>query len=167
MNDGILVACIGNIFLGDDGFGFEVAQALAQAALPPRVEVHDYGIRGFDLAYTLLCPWKAVILVDAIARGGEPGTLYLLEPGVPPATVEASFDPHVMDPARVLATARSLGPVSAAIYIVGCEPESLGDETEGRMTLSPRVAAAIPEAVAMVQNLAEKLTPAALPEKAA
>jgi hydrogenase maturation protease len=168
MTNDILVACIGNIFLGDDGFGFEVAQALAGARLPPGVEVRDYGIRGLDLAYALLCPWKTVILADAIARAGEPGTLYLLQPGdAPRDSLEAFLDPHAMDPVRVLATARSLGPVSATIYIVGCEPEDLGEETEGRIGLSPAVAAAIPEAVAMIQNLAEKLTHFALPDQAA
>jgi hydrogenase maturation protease len=62
-----------------------------------------------------------------------------------------------MDPLRVLATARSLGAVDAAIYIVGCEPADLGDETDGRIGLSPEVTAAIPEAVKMIQQVAGKL----------
>lgn len=164
----VLVACIGNMFLGDDGFGFEVAQALAGCSLPPGVKVVDYGIRGLDLAYALLRPWTAVIIVDAIARGGAPGTLYLLQPSdveTPPPG--AGLDPHAMDPVRVLATARSLAEVGAAIYIVGCEPQDFGDDAEGRMGLSPSVAAAIPEAAKMVLELAEKLTKRAVPECAA
>jgi hydrogenase maturation protease len=159
MNGDLLVACIGNIFLGDDGFGFEVAQALAGVEMPPGVRVRDFGIRGLDLAYALLCPWKAVVLVDAVARGGAPGTLYLLQPGEMTATVgDTAVDPHGMYPARVLATARSLGQVSAAIYILGCEPADFGAEAEGRMGLSPAVAAAVPEAVKMVRQLAERLS---------
>ncbi|HZZ40886.1 MAG TPA: hydrogenase maturation protease [Acidobacteriaceae bacterium] len=157
MNEKVLVACIGNIFLGDDGFGFEVAQALAGCPPPKGVEVRDYGIRGLDLAYALLCPWRAVLLVDAIQRGAAPGTVYLLQPEEVKPASHMPLDPHAMDPLRVLATARSLGEIRAAIYIVGCEPEDLGDETEGRMGLSPAVAAAVPEAVKMVLRVAEKL----------
>src|SRR5271154_5959599 len=76
----ILIACIGNIFLGDDGFGTEVARRLACRALPPEVTLRDFGIRGLDLTYALLDPYELVILADACPRGGEPGTLYLVEP---------------------------------------------------------------------------------------
>jgi hydrogenase maturation protease len=166
MNEKVLVACIGNIFLGDDGFGFEVAQALAACPLPQGVEVRDYGIRGLDLAYALLCPWKAVLLVDAIYRGGAPGTVYLLLPEEVKPASDASLDPHAMDPMRVLATACALGEVRAGIYIVGCEPADLGDETEGRIGLSPAVAAAVPEAVKMIQEVAERLGANELPHLA-
>lgn len=168
MSERVLIACIGNIFLGDDAFGFEVAQALAGCPLPDGVQLVDYGIRGLDLAYALLKPWHAVVFVDAIARGGTPGTLYLLQPlDVRGAEGHTELDPHGMDPVRVLALAHSLGEVSAAIYIIGCEPQDLGDEQEGRMGLSPPVAAAIPEAVKMVFELAERLTTTAAPERAA
>ena len=153
----ILIACIGNIFLGDDGFGVEAARALAAAGLPPQVQVIDFGIRGLDLAYALLDPWRAVVLVDAVPRGGTPGTLYLLQPEGSGAEDQPGIDPHSMDPVRVLATARSLGDVTAEVYIVGCEPLDFGDELEGRMELSPQVAAAVPEAVAMVQDLVARL----------
>ncbi|MGH7848434.1 MAG: hydrogenase maturation protease, partial [Candidatus Binatia bacterium] len=72
----ILVAGIGNIFLGDDGFGVEVARELAKRKLPESVRVVDFGIRGFDLAYALLDGYDLTILVDAAPRGGLPGTLY-------------------------------------------------------------------------------------------
>jgi hydrogenase maturation protease len=120
------------------------------------VRVIDFGIRGLDLAYALLDPWQAVILVDAVPRGGAPGTLYLLQPENQADDVRG-IDPHSMDPVRVLATARSLGDVTAEVYIVGCEPLDFGDELEGRMELSPQVAAAVPEAVAMVQDLLARL----------
>lgn len=157
MNQRILIACIGNIFLGDDGFGVETARALSAAGLGSDVRVVDYGIRGLDLAYALLDPWESVVLVDAIARGGTPGTLYLLQPAAASGGEEQGLDPHSMDPVRVLAMARSLGKVSAEVYIVGCDPLDFGDELEGRMGLSPQVEASIPEAVKMVQDLLSKL----------
>ncbi len=80
MSAQILVACVGNIFLGDDGFGVEVAQSLSKRQLPESVQVKDFGIRGFDLAYALLDPWDTVIIVDALPRGEAAGTLYVLEP---------------------------------------------------------------------------------------
>jgi hydrogenase maturation protease len=167
-NEPILVACVGNIFLGDDGFGFEVARALAACPLPPEVEVRDYGIRGLDLVYALLRPWKAVVLVDAIARGGDPGTLYLLQPSeIECEAAEAAPDAHAMDPVRMLATARSMGKISAAVYILGCEPQDWGEELEGRIGLSAPVAAAIPQAVSMIREITQKLMIAADVEHAA
>ena len=76
----ILIAGIGNIFLGDDAFGVEVARRLVRRRLPDGVRVVDFGIRGLDLTYALLDGYEAVILVDAAPRGGPPGTLYVLEP---------------------------------------------------------------------------------------
>jgi len=108
----ILVAGIGNIFLGDDAFGVEVAHALLERNLSETVCVKDFGIRGFDLAYALLDPWRTVILVDALSRGEAPGTLFVMEPDL--AAVEASaspdmaFNAHGMDPVRVLSLAASL-----------------------------------------------------------
>ena len=158
MNADVLVACIGNIFLGDDGFGFHVAQALAAREMPRGVEVQDFGIRNIDLAYALLQPWKAVILVDAVRRGGTPGTLYLLQPN---ETAEGpgvlAMDVHSIEPANVLRMARSLGEVSADIYIVGCEPANLDADDGGDMGLSIEVAAAIPEAAKMIQELTMRL----------
>ncbi|HVH13782.1 MAG TPA: hydrogenase maturation protease, partial [Longimicrobium sp.] len=104
----ILVAGIGNIFLGDDGFGVEVVRRLAADALPAGVEVVDFGIRGMDLAYALQKPYAAVVMVDAAPRGGAAGTLYVIEPddgGDSPAELAT----HAMDPVRVLRLARTLG----------------------------------------------------------
>jgi hydrogenase maturation protease len=80
MTGKILVAGIGNIFLGDDGFGVEVAGRLADADLPDGVKVVDYGIRGMHLAYDLANGYDTAILVDATPRGGAPGTIYVIEP---------------------------------------------------------------------------------------
>ncbi|MEO8132215.1 MAG: hydrogenase maturation protease, partial [Bryobacteraceae bacterium] len=109
----ILVACVGNIFLGDDGFGVEVAQTLACRSLPAGVVVKDFGIRGFDLAYALMEPYDLTILVDACARGGKPGTIYLIEPDPveddPSQPGLPQLEPHGMNPMSVLRLVKSLG----------------------------------------------------------
>jgi hydrogenase maturation protease len=153
----ILVAGVGNIFLGDDGFGVEVALALSQRQLPEGVKVKDFGIRGFDLAYALLDPWDAVVIVDALPRGQAAGTLYVVEPDLAAASAETAINPHGMDPVRVLNLAASQGTISAQVLVVGCEPLDFGDELEGRMGLSAPVQAAVEEAAKMVLGLAARI----------
>ena len=153
----ILVAGVGNIFLGDDAFGVEAVRALSSRPLPSGVSALDFGIRGFDLAFALLHPWSAVIIVDALSRGEPPGTLYTLQPDLaaisPNSSPDVMLNTHGMDPLHVLRLALSMGPIKARVYVVGCEPGDFGDELEGRMGLSPVVAASIPEAVAMIEML--------------
>src|SRR6202035_2579553 len=114
--------------------------------LPDSVSVKDFGIRGFDLAYALLDPWEAVIIVDALPRGEAPGTLYTIEPNLAgianPVSPDMAMNPHGMDPVRVLHLAASMGAISTQVLIVGCEPQDFGDELEGRMGLSSPVQAA-------------------------
>src|SRR6202167_592648 len=154
----ILVAGVGNIFLGDDGFGVEVALALSQRQLPEGVKVKDFGIRGFDLAYALLDPWDAVIIVDALPRGEAAGTLYVVEPDLAAlpgvASADTAINPHGMDPVQVLNLAASQGTISAQVLVVGCEPQDFGDELEGRMGLSSPLQAAVEEASNMIVRLA-------------
>jgi hydrogenase maturation protease len=147
-----LVAGIGNIFLGDDAFGVELAAMLAAEQLPAGVQVADYGIAGMHLAYDLLeiAP-DTTILLDAISRGGDPGTLYVLEIGrddVPPAG-EANVEAHGMQPDAVLALLESLGGSPGRTLLVGCEPAT----TEERMGLSEPVAEVLARAVGMVKDL--------------
>jgi hydrogenase maturation protease len=153
----ILVAGVGNIFLGDDGFGVEVALALSKRQLPENVSVKDFGIRGFDLAYALLDPWDAVIIVDALPRGQAAGTLYVVEPNLAAASAETAINPHGMDPVQVLNLAASQGTITAQVLVLGCEPQDFGDELEGRMGLSARVQAAVPEAAKMALELADRI----------
>jgi hydrogenase maturation protease len=158
----ILVAGIGNIFLGDDAFGVEVAQKLLRRPRRPGVRIEDFGIRGLDLVYALTDGCQAAILIDAVPRGdGLPGTLYVLEPNLDwsddsPPQIEA----HAMDPVKVLRTAVAMGACPKQVFIVGCEPSEVsGGEDDGEQPLgmSPPVAAAVDEAVAMVESLVEKL----------
>ncbi|MGH7437573.1 MAG: hydrogenase maturation protease [Polyangiaceae bacterium] len=156
----VLVAGVGNVLLRDDGFGVEVARRLLERRCPEGVIVRDFGIRGIDFAFALVDGYDAVILVDALRRGRDPGTLYVLEPDVDLDLVSgapATFETHAMDPARVLRYARSLGDTPACMRIVGCEPAELGDEDEPAMGLSPVVEAAVDPAVALVEDLLRRL----------
>jgi hydrogenase maturation protease len=160
----ILVAGVGNIFLGDDAFGVEVARSLCRRNLPEGLSVKDFGIRGFDLAYTLLEAWDKVIIVDAMPRGEAAGTLYVVEPDLAGllsgASADTAINPHGMDPVKVLKHAASMGTISAQVLVVGCEPHDFGDELEGRMGLSPPVQAAVEEAARMVMELAARMVTA-------
>lgn len=166
----ILVACIGNIFLGDDGFGVEVAARLAGRSLPPEVNLKDFGIRGLDLTYELLNPYDLVVLVDACPRGGAPGTVYLVEPDLtelnavdgPPVAVET----HSMNPVNVLRAVRSMGGALDRVLIVGCEPAEFGPDEGGKLGLSDSVEAAVDEAVAMVERLISSILEGVSTEKA-
>jgi len=158
MNDPkrILIAGIGNIFLGDDGFGCEVLRRLMGRTWPENVRVVDFGIRGFDLAYALMDGYDVTVLVDATPCGGQPGTLYTIEPDLNELD---NLDPHGlmvethgMNPMKVLAMVKSMGGEFKRILLVGCEPQTFGPE-EGQMGLSERVEAAVDEAVKVVESL--------------
>jgi hydrogenase maturation protease len=158
----ILIAGIGNIFMGDDGFGVEVVKRLMERGLPSvaagEVKIVDFGIRGFDLAYALQDGYETTILVDAYPHGQTPGTVSLIEPDLSklndaePALVEA----HGMDPMQVLRMASAMNVNLKKILLVGCEPATFGGE-EGQMELSATVEAAIDEAVNLVVSVVEKI----------
>lgn len=163
----ILVAGIGNVFLGDDGFGVEVVRCLharRRDAWPPDVRVIDYGIRGIDLYYALLDGVDLAILVDATHRDGPPGTLYTIEScaGSPGEDFKGDaspvmISPHDLDPAKVLQAVAAMGGEVGRIVLIGCEPETLGTEEgqEARMGLSEPVAAAVNEAVETIETMIE------------
>jgi hydrogenase maturation protease len=152
----VLVAGVGNIFLGDDAFGVEVVQRLSRCTLPEHVRVVDFGIRSYDLAYALMEPWELVILADAVSRGGEPGTVYLIEPRLPgpeePA-VECNFEAHSMNPMSVLQLVRQLDGKLCRMLVVGCEPAKVEFDDFGQFGLSDAVRTAVDEAVGLIQEL--------------
>jgi hydrogenase maturation protease len=158
----ILVAGIGNIFLGDDAFGSEVARCMQQRRLPDNVVVKDFGIRAVDLLYSLMDNYDRVIIVDAAPRGGEPGSVYLIDPSpsgrrrCEPPGEGLSLDPHSMNPMRVLALARSMGAEIKNVRIVGCEPETSLPSDSETIGLSPRVSAAIPKAIELIESLVQE-----------
>ena len=147
----LLVACVGNIFLGDDGFGSEVAAALARRTLPDGVRVEDYGIRSVHLVYELMDGYDVLVLVDTVARqSGPPGSLYVIEPDVADRDVhEALLDPHDLAPGSALELAPLLGGSVARILVVGVQPETL----EEGIGLSAAVAAAVEPAADLVVDV--------------
>jgi hydrogenase maturation protease len=154
----VLVAGIGNIFLGDDGFGVEVANRLASLPQPEGVVVADFGIRGVHLAYELLGGYDALVLIDAVSLGDEPGTIAVIEPEVADLVasdddIAPTMDAHSMNPAVVLGMLAGLGGEVGRVLIVGCQPEIL-DEGIG---LSAPVTAAIDRAITAVTELVTEL----------
>lgn len=155
----VLVAGIGNIFFGDDGFGVEVANRLGTAVLPAGVRLGEYGIRGVHLAYELLDGYDALVLVDALPMGEEPGTVAVIE--VDPADIGVDgtvpMDAHSMNPATVLGLLAGLGGQVGRVLVVGVEPAVI---SEG-IGLSPVVEAAVASAVTtVVEVVAELISPA-------
>jgi hydrogenase maturation protease len=161
MKPRILIAGIGNIFLGDDAFGSEVARQLQQQPLPEEVLVTDFGIRGLDLVYALLDGYETTILVDATPRGGVPGTLYTIEPELAELddlnAAALTFEPHGMNPIKVLAMVKAMGGQFKRVLLVGCEPGPLESEEEGRMGLSEPVQAAVNQAVELIGTLVARI----------
>jgi hydrogenase maturation protease len=156
----ILVAGIGNIFLGDDAFGSEVARRLAARELPEEVRVVDFGIRGFDLTYALLDGYEVTIFIDATPRGEAAGTLYTIEPDLSeldqPDDAGMMLEPHGMNPLKVLGMVKAMGGEFRRIFLVGCEPAPL-PSADGHMGLSEPVAAAVDEAVKVVESLVREI----------
>jgi hydrogenase maturation protease len=150
MTSGILIAGIGNIFLGDDGFGPEVMRHVCDRLNDcDGVRATDYGIGGMHLAYDLLEDWDALVIVDAIPNRGSPGTVHVFEADHEPPDVPAGLDAHGMDPATVFASLRALGGSPPRTIVVGCE---VADVNEG-MGLSHAVQAAVPHAVRAVESV--------------
>jgi hydrogenase maturation protease len=167
----ILVAGIGNIFLGDDAFGSEVARRLMDEKLPPEVRVIDFGIRTYDLAYAIMDGYDVTILVDITAQGQAPGTVYLIEPDLneagspgsggasPSYPADANLvDAHSMNPARLLQMLRRFGSSPGKLYLIGCEPAILEAE-DGQIGMSAPVESAVPQAIEWIKTLVSDLLP--------
>jgi len=161
----VLVAGIGNIFLGDDGFGVEVATRMRGHTVPEGARVEDFGIRGVHLAYELLDGYDAVVLVDAVPMGEEPGTIALIEPELSELErgddVAPTMEAHSMSPAVVLDMLAGLGGRVDRVLIVGCQPASL----EEGIGLSEPVAVAVDRAVEAVDELLVELCAPSHPER--
>ncbi len=152
----VLVAGIGNIFFGDDGFGPEVARRILAHPqnLPTDVTVIDYGIRGMHLAYELLDGYDALVIIDTVpGHGAAPGEVTVLEVDADDLG-QAEFDPHGMNPVAVLASLDSLGGTLPTTYVVGCCPADITEQ----IGLSPAVAAAVDSAVIQTQQIIRNLT---------
>jgi hydrogenase maturation protease len=155
----ILIAGIGNIFLGDDAFGVEAIKRLAMRKLPETVRVTDFGIRGFDLMYALQDGYETTILVDASPQGQPPGTVFVMEPDLNSAgssEQQSVVETHGMNPMNVIRMAKAMNVPLKRLLVVGCEPETLGG-AEGHMGLSVTVQAALDEAVNVIENVVNRI----------
>ena len=146
----ILVAGIGNAWMRDDAFGGEVVKTLLTGDLPEGVTVLDFGTGGLDLAYELMRGYNALVLVDVSRQGGDPGTLYVMDPD--PAEIKPIGDgevvnPHGMDPQTVLRFVKTVGGWPGRVVIVACEPAVVEEHGLG---MSPEVEAAVDRGVTLV-----------------
>jgi hydrogenase maturation protease len=161
----ILVAGVGNAWLQDDAFGGECARRLEAQGVPPGVTVMDFGTGGLDLAYEVMRGYDALVLIDASRQGGEPGTLYVIEPEL--SDLEGAIEdgevinPHGMDPATMLRFVNAIGGFSGKVVVIGCEPGEVDDVGIG---LTPPVAEAVDGALQLVRDTLGRLrTDAAYP----
>ena len=158
MEKQILVAGVGNAWLQDDAFGGEVARRLEARGAPEHVTVMDFGTGGLDLAYELMRGYDALVLLDASRQGGEPGTLYVIEPEL--SDYEGAIEdgdvinPHGMDPATVLRFVNAVGGFSGKVVVIGCEP---GEVDEVGIGLTPPVEAAVAGALDLVVQTIDEL----------
>lgn len=153
-SDTLLIAGVGNIFLGDDAFGSELARQLARETWPEGVRVVDYGIGGVHLAYDLVDGWDLLVLLDATSRGGDPGDVYVIE--VDDEARDHGLDAHSMDPTSVFSGVETLGGTVPRTLLVGCEPHSV----EEGIGLSPAVAASLHAAASAVRDIVDDARPA-------
>jgi hydrogenase maturation protease len=159
----ILVAGVGNSWLRDDGFGGEVARRLSARTMPLGVAVMDAGTGGLDLAYEVMRGYDALVIVDVSQQGGEPGTLYVMEPDE--ESVDGNIadgeaiNPHGMDPKTVLRFVKSIGAWPGRVVVVACEPADVSDLGFG---LSEQVQAALDRAVELVVETVDELRGAAM-----
>jgi len=143
-----LVVGAGNVLRQDDGLGVHLVRALA-GRLPPGAEAVDAGTSALDAL------WEGdgverLVLVDAVAGGESPGTIYRvpvrdLTPRAPLPRGEGQgvgspLSLHDLDLPAALALAQLAGARLDGVVLVGMEPAALGWGTE----LSPEVAARLP-----------------------
>jgi hydrogenase maturation protease len=154
----ILVAGVGNIFMGDDAFGVEVVKRMSTMKFPDAVRIVDFGIRGLDLVYALQDGYDTTILVDACSQGKPAGTIYVIEPDLNASEAKTSgvVDSHGMDPMNVIRMAKAMNAPLKRLLVIGCEPETLGGE-QGQMGLTSTVEAALGEAVRVVQSVVRRI----------
>jgi hydrogenase maturation protease len=154
----ILVAGVGNVLRGDDAFGVEVVKLLeVRGTRSDDIHFFEAGISGISLVQELMNNYDALIIIDAVDRGGEAGTVYLLEPDIPALDENESLqfhyslvDAHYADPSKALLLAKKLNVIPAKVFIIGCQPASC-DELESDLT--PAVKSAVPIAVERIEAL--------------
>jgi hydrogenase maturation protease len=159
----IIIVGMGNVLRRDDGFGVAVAQRLQAANLPANVTVIEVGTGGISLVQELMAPpgFDVLLLLDATARNGNPGQVYILEAEVPeledlPEAVRRDFlaDMHYAVPSRALTLAKALGVLPPKTMIIGCQPDFVDDFAIG---LSVPVTAGVEQAIQHVNDIVDQL----------
>jgi hydrogenase maturation protease len=157
----VLVAGMGNVLRGDDGFGIRVVEKLSEISeFPAGVEIYEAGIGGIALVQELMNGYDALVVVDAVEKGTAAGTLFVLEPLEHQTKItdeklhESMVDMHYADPSKVLLMAKSLNVCPPKVFLVGCQPEYVDEAIEG---LRPPVERAVPLAVEQVLILIDEL----------
>lgn len=158
----VLLAGMGNVLRGDDGFGPAVVRALRlEGWLPEWADVVEVGIGGVGLVHELMSGYRALVLVDAVDRGGAPGSVHLLEPDLSRLQAmpleerrKLAADHHRLLPAGVLVIAQALGVLPPVVRIVGCQP---AETEELSIELSPSVQQAVPAAVEAIRSILDEL----------
>lgn len=140
-----MVAGVGNVLRGDDGFGPAVTELLGH--LPEEADVVETGIGGIALLQELMAGCDGLIVIDAVDRGAPPGTVFLITPEVRDAVHVA--DVHLANPDRVLSMAKTIGVLPERVLIVGCQAAEVDELGEG---LSPPVQRALATAVAKIEQ---------------
>ncbi len=162
----VLIAGVGNVLRGDDGFGVEVARRLEAMLLPPGVRVVETGIGGIALVQELQDGWDVLIVVDTVDRAKPPGTVMVIDPDVVDVGAlswserhDLLADMHFATPERALMLAKALGVLPPVVRLVGCQP---CDADRVGIGLAPLVAQAVEVAIGEVGDEVEAVTGHAL-----
>lgn len=153
-----LIVGFGNPLRGDDGVGLAALRELEGGALPEGVRCADVGIGGMALVHELQARWDRLVIIDAVQRGGLPGTIYVLTPTFPglaglsaDAKRDLLVDAHMAEPYSAMLLADALGVLPAEIHVVGIEAPETEELT---MDLSAAVQRAVPLAARRALELA-------------
>jgi len=157
----VLVAGMGNVLRGDDGFGVEVAQRLQEGPVPADVQIMEVGIGGIHMVQALYDHTDVLVVLDAVDLGRAPGTVMVIRPDVvdvaamsPTERHDQLADMHYATPARAFMLARGLNILPESTWLIGCQPADADSLGEG---LSPPVERAVAVAVREVRGLISEL----------
>jgi hydrogenase maturation protease len=143
-----LILGVGNIIMGDEGFGIHVVRRLKEYGLPPEVRVEEGGVGGFNLL-GLLEGVSRIILVDVMMIGLTPGEVCLFKPG-----------PGFREPGKNIVSFHQVGILELVQMwgLLGYEPEifflvTRPEKLEWGMELTPAVDAAATKAARLLAEV--------------
>ncbi len=133
----ILVLGIGNLIMTDDGIGVRVIQLLQERySFPENLAIMDGGTLGLDLLH-YLDGVKRLLVVDAVATGGPPGTLVRFTGEEINIAFRTKLSPHQMGLQDLLLVAELQGYAPSEMVLLGIQPEDI----EMGVNLTPAVEA--------------------------